>query len=357
MAGLGEGANWPAAFGLGQELAALPPDEGFAILEADWGKVHDDRARQQLLKAWFYAMPYPLHVRDHPRLLDALDLGMRDPSPAVQTWAVGYVAGLAFRDFSEDRAAYREWYRAHRGRPVAEVVVGSVRRFAAESARSVKSEALKRASLLDRSRNVFRDVPGARQAAIDAGLLRTLRRWAWSADAGSPPKDRRLAFAALAAFAQLQPPEEELRRVVLPLLDRQKPPEVRAAALSALEGRRNAWAMPPVLEVLAATLQEPHQQILLRRAAASTIASFEDPRAIPILIAVIEADGTREANYDVGYLGLGRLTRVPFDQAHDGAWWRRWWEQNKARYPEAARAITIPERMIRDGSVWVDQER
>lgn len=344
LAGLDEGANWPAAFGLGQELAALPPDEGFAILEANWGRVRDVRARQQLLKAWFYAMPYPLRVREHPRLLNGLDLGMRDPSPEVRGWATNYLSGLAFRDFSGDLKAYREWYRANRGRPVPEVVAESVRRFAAEAARSVKSEALERARRLDRSPNIFRDVPGARQAAIDAGLLRTLRRWAWSADAGSPPIDRRLASLALDAFGRLEPPEEELRRVVLPLLDRQKPPEVRAAAIEALGGKRNAWAMGVLSEALASALEEPDhgRRTLLLRRAASTIASLEDPRAIPILIAVLEADRTPDLTYDIGYFGLNPLTGVRFDLGHDGDWWRRWWEQNKARYPEAARAIAIP---------------
>src|SRR5689334_17861837 len=74
LAGLND-AGWRTAFGLGQELAALPGDEGFAILKANWEKVGSVEARQQLLKAWNFALPYPLHLRPHPRLLDVLDLG------------------------------------------------------------------------------------------------------------------------------------------------------------------------------------------------------------------------------------------------------------------------------------------
>jgi predicted esterase len=34
---------------------------------------------------------------------------------------------------------------------------------------------------------------------------------------------------------------------------------------------------------------------------------------------------------------------VRHDKSHDGAWWRAWWEQNKARYPDAVRDTPIPE--------------
>src|SRR5262249_9738270 len=139
LAGLNRG-DWRQAFAVGQALAALPPDEGFAILEANWGKIDKVEARQQLIKAWYFAMPYPLHVRRHPRLLDGMDLGMRDPSPEVREWAASYLGMLVFRDFAEDPQAYQDWYRANRGKPMGEVVAESVRRFAAEAARTVKSD-------------------------------------------------------------------------------------------------------------------------------------------------------------------------------------------------------------------------
>jgi hypothetical protein len=50
LAGLNE-ADWRAAFAIGQELAGLPGDEGFAILKANWEKIDNVAARQQLIKA------------------------------------------------------------------------------------------------------------------------------------------------------------------------------------------------------------------------------------------------------------------------------------------------------------------
>ena len=77
-------------------------------------------------------------------------------------------------------------------------------------------------------------------------------------------------------------------------------------------------------------------------AVAGTLATHDDPRVIPTMIAVIDADNTYDTVYGVGSFGLGRLTGVEYDESHDGAWWRRWWEKNRQRFPEAVRALEIP---------------
>jgi predicted esterase len=335
LAGLND-SNWRTAFAIGQELAALPPDEGFAILEANWKKVGKVEVRQQLLKAWVFAK--------HPRLLDGLDLGMRDPSPDVQKWATNYLNDVAFQDFSEDFPAYKDWYQANRDTPLPEVVVRSARRFAAEAARSVKRDAEKRARWLVRHGNVLRHMPEARRAMLDAGFLRTLERWASGATAQSPPEDIERVANAVNLIGQLKLGEAELRRVVVPLLARETPVAVRVAAIDALEGRHNAWAVDLVLDVLKGSLEEDGVRLrIFAWAAVRTLASFDDPRVIPTMIAVIDADNTYDTVYGVGYFGLGRLTGVEYDKAHDGAWWRRWWEKNKEKYPEVVRAVEIPE--------------
>ena len=60
------------------------------------------------------------------------------------------------------------------------------------------------------------------------------------------------------------------------------------------------------------------------------IAEFENPRAIPKLIKLIERDNTQNTIYGVGWFGLTPLTQVQFDKAHDGPWWRQWWAENRA---------------------------
>jgi predicted esterase len=75
---------------------------------------------------------------------------------------------------------------------------------------------------------------------------------------------------------------------------------------------------------------------------AQEIAELNDPRVIPMLIGIIEADGTYNTVYGVGYFGLSKLTGVRYEESHDGAWWRQWWEKNRARYPKDIAALEIP---------------
>jgi beta-lactamase regulating signal transducer with metallopeptidase domain len=65
--------------------------------------------------------------------------------------------------------------------------------------------------------------------------------------------------------------------------------------------------------------------------------------AIPALIGVIDADNSYDTIYGTGWFALTKITGVPYSPFHDGAWWRRWWEKNKVRYPESIRNTPIPE--------------
>ncbi|MEO1524945.1 MAG: protein kinase [Planctomycetota bacterium] len=80
---------------------------------------------------------------------------------------------------------------------------------------------------------------------------------------------------------------------------------------------------------------------------AMDIATTGDPRSIPVVIGAIDADNSYGTVYGLGYYALGfdkmrEITGVKYSPYHDGAWWRRWWEENKHRFPEAA-DIAIPE--------------
>jgi predicted esterase len=84
--------DWRTAFQTGLQLASLPPEEGFAILKENWEKIGPPDARQQMLKAWYFTLPYPLHPRNHPRLAEVLELGLHDKSLEVRQWAEEFSA-------------------------------------------------------------------------------------------------------------------------------------------------------------------------------------------------------------------------------------------------------------------------
>ena len=76
---------------------------------------------------------------------------------------------------------------------------------------------------------------------------------------------------------------------------------------------------------------------------AQTLGDAQYAFAIPAMIAMIDADNSYDTIYWVGYFGLSKITGVRYSPFHDGDWWRRWWAEHKADYPEAVRAIAIPE--------------
>lgn len=79
------------------------------------------------------------------------------------------------------------------------------------------------------------------------------------------------------------------------------------------------------------------------------IGRFQHPYAIPTLIGIIAADNSYDTIYGIGYFALGfsatlgSITQVEYSPYHDGAWWRRWWEKNKSRFPEEVQKIPIPD--------------
>ncbi len=245
------------AWAIGSKLAQLPPDEGFSLLKEHWDKLPRAETRQQLLSAWYHTEPYPLRPRNHPRLLDALDLGVRDRSPAVQNWAMRILRWVAFQDFAENLQAYEPWFQANRQKPLATVIAESVKRFVDEASLAKETKALNRAQLLSDNRATFRDVPVARQSAVDAGLLRILERWTTSgAKAGAPEVESELAEQALGVILLLKPDQPYLRRVVVPLLAKDQPIKLRAGALRALGDKQNTWAVDLLLDVLKRGLEE-----------------------------------------------------------------------------------------------------
>ena len=66
---------------------------------------------------------------------------------------------------------------------------------------------------------------------------------------------------------------------------------------------------------------------------AQEIFDRDGARAIPLLIGVIEADNSSSTLGCIGYHMLGNLANVEQNMFHDGAWWRRWWEAHKHKYP------------------------
>lgn len=322
--------GWPAAYALGAEIAELPPDEGLAVLRSAWAGIEDVATRQQILKAFALADP------PHARLADVLDLGARDREPKVRSWAWRYLGEVALRDFGADLAGYDAWRARFEGQPLDLVRRGSARELV-ERLGELSGPALA-AELRYLSR--LRSEGGELAASFDGvtrGLaLALVARWL------AGPHEVETRRDALAFAAKIDPGEEFLRREVLPRISSE--PEIASAACRALGETRASWAVDAMLELAATRVGQNSdgRADALLFAAGDALGAIGDPRAIPGVIALIDADETYATRYGLGYFGLSKLTGVDYDEAHDGAFWRRWWEENRARMPEGVRELDVP---------------
>jgi hypothetical protein len=336
LAGLTD--NWRTAFATGNALLELPPQQGFGILRDNWQHIEHVSSRQQIIKAFAFSVMQDLH----PHTMDVMHLGMMDESPDVQSWAMGYLKWIAFEDFSTDFAAYERWHSRHAGTSQRDVMITSFNDWVQQltagnpSAYSVLSET----SLLS-----LRDQAFMREAARDSDVQEILETIVQAGVArNANPQQRTRAEHALQRIGEIKPDEHYMRRVVLPIVEMQPASPLTSAALFSLEGERHAWAGSFIMEKL--------QQVVLDSERDATgnvftmarvLSSYRDPAVIPELIALIAADNSYTTVYGIGWFGLNPLTGVAYDEAHEGEWWKQWWENNRQRYPEHVRSMDIPE--------------
>ncbi|HEX8522108.1 MAG TPA: HEAT repeat domain-containing protein [Tepidisphaeraceae bacterium] len=314
--------NWRKSFSVGNELVNLPPETGWSLLAANWKNIKSESARQQILKAFDFA--------HHPHLLDVLDLGMNDSAPKVRAWAVGYLGAFAFADFAEDSGAYPSWRGKTKGRGLYEVTRESALAWIerANSARPDQVPSLASAV----NANDLRKMPAVQKALVDAGVRELCLKWVTE-----NPKNQKVVRAANDVLLAVPIDETFAREKVLPLIAKDQPAEVRLVGVRCLGRAGGKWALEPLVEVLKEAQRAKDRLLIWDTAQA--LAAIGDARAIPSMIEVIAADNTYDTVYGVGYFGLGGMTGVKYDEKHDGAWWKAWWEREKKRYPEAVQRM------------------
>jgi hypothetical protein len=303
------GADWRQAFAVGQRLATLPPNTGFTILQTNWSSITNDSARQQLLKAFQFAA--------HERLPAVLDLALNDHSPEVQSWALNYLKDVALQDFTSDYSAAKVWTAAHRDSTLAAAISDAVWQVASSLPNLRGNQLLAQLGLLNSAKQYLSKFP---EALAPSGLSHMLGNITHG-------DDPRAATHALKAASGLPLGDAWWREFALPLLSQTQPWEVTEATAAVLGRSGSEWALQPLLATLTESVYATNRNSSF--ALPTSLAKLKSPKAIPTMIALIEADNTYNTVYGIGYFGLGKLTGVAYNEKHDGAWWRQWWESNK----------------------------
>lgn len=295
--------GWEDGFYFGKELAELPSPVGYMILRNNWNKGSSIESRKQMFKGFVFD--------SHPDTLLVLNLGMRDPDPSMQAWAMDYLNDIAFQSFADDYKAYLDWFNKYKSMPYAEV---------------------KRKSLTEALDKVLA-MPDDGLDAFVAGLEPGTR----TVSLEDYPKITQIIDRLIARPVLSDGSVEMLARL---LKVKSVTPSYRTGVLDKL-----AASYEPQSNVLIclARAHEPgtFERLLPLATAASTSSTVEtlglydglirtgDPRALPAAIGLLDKaneDQTMRITDALGnYLGFREAHREP-------AWWKAWWQRNEARY-------------------------
>lgn len=330
----------PAVVALFRKLTGADADAGYNALREAWPTLRSSDVRIQALLAFANARPDVLgtNARDrlHPALVDVLNLGARDPHAGVQSQALRLLRQIAFKDFADDYGLYEPWFKQHAGQDANEVLIASVEAFVKDAAPKRGDDARQVVDFLDENAALLNEFGAARAAAIQAGYARLLRDWLTS--------DQVTMQAAMRLSGRIQLGEAEMRDTILPLIKAPHSAPLRAWAIASLGDAKATWAIDDLLAVLDAARGDPDELRSVLSPMARALGAMGEARAIPALIAAMEAEGSPAGAGVVGAQGLSPLTGVRQVEGRDAKWWRGWWERNRARYGPAAEAIAVPPR-------------
>lgn len=334
------------AFVIGPELLLLDPDKGLEIVQKAWPKITVPEVKTGLLKA--FAFSKPLQPKKHPKVLQVLDLGMRDSDPEIQSYAAAYVKEYSKEDFGGNYKAYASWYTGFGSKSPEEVLQLSQSRVTEGLAKQIAAfeTAMKKGDLQE-AQNFAGDL-----GEIESPFAIPTLIGAIEAD-NSYDTIYGIGYFGLSKITDVSySPYHDgpWWRRWWEKNKSQYPKEVQQREIPEFPKTANGKAHKPFpedMDTLAGKLAYFSQ---LQSGGPTTlwdwagqVAEHKDPAAIPFMIGVIDADNTYNTVYGVGYFGLGRLTGVKYAQSHDGTWWRNWWEENKSKYSKEVQAIEIPD--------------
>jgi predicted esterase len=326
-------------FAAATKLSRVKGDTGYFALRSAWERIESAQVRGQLLRALVNARESANDTFDGPRLkprtIDALHLGVRDPSALVQAGALQALRPIAFEDFAEDFPRYAAWYEKAKGRDANVVLRESISAWVARAMNAQGDDVRRMVDFVDENGSMLKQIPLARQAAIDAGWTKLLERWLL-ADTTSMQQAMRMVTGFPLA-------RRELEETILPMTGKDKHPALRAWAVTVLGDARSAWALESLLKTLEETRDDQRAMGALLSPLCRALGTIGDARAIPSLIAAMEVDGTSAGMMTIGTFGLSPMTGVKQTGERDAAWWRGWWLKNRDRFGPVAAKLEVPD--------------
>ena len=270
-----------------------------------------------------------LHGAMHAGLLIALDLGMRDEDAAIRRSAEVLLSGVACDDFRGDPDRYEQWRAGIQASTLDGVVAASARLGLERLTRLASRPSQPDPESVAESRLEFgrlewglakaMEHPATRREVLATGVLERLEEWITR---GNEVK----AETAMYFVGVLDPGEEWVKRVVVPLIQEPGDGDRRLAAIRASN-------VPWALQYVAPCLRDTNSLVV--REAAQSLGWSGNPAAAVELIAALRFHESQGRGRAVGRLihqGLEALSDVPRESYRDSNWWFEWWERNRTRF-------------------------
>ncbi len=317
------------------KLGAMNADDGWAFMEKTWGTLNTIDEKEQFLSI--------VASSGHTFTHKGLHLGVQDPSPKIQLCAIDAASSIALFEVAEDLERYAAWYAEYEGQTLDNVLAASLHRMAKEIESARQQQDYRRLSMHLRCVDDMYDVrdgelsEAIETAVVESGLAISIIEIIEEGTGDYGPSD--IHRNAREAIRRLPLEDAFVQQHVVPLLENVNSYQI-GAATSLIERVKADWATDALMNCIVRL--DPADRGSPISAVAGALAEQESYRAIPTMIAVIESDNTYETVNGVGYFGLGKLTGVKYDESHDGAWWRAWWQKNYQRFNLSDADAEIP---------------
>jgi predicted esterase len=307
-----------------RDLLEIDPEIGFLALKDSWKQVRSPEAKTALLNTFLASA--------NPHLVEITYLGATDANFNVQNFALNVAESICFRSFTDDYNAYLTWYKTAQARPLTQVLNEGIEEYVKRYKQADDgTRELLLSQLVNRNFSATTRIAKARRKAVlESGLMDALAK---GMEPVSPLNLQQLSFQLCRG---LRPNEAFLRKVILPLCRKDQLVTTRMQAIGLLGAPENSWAVPELLKM---AVEEYPDQLFFNFG--QVLGMIGDAQAIPTLIALLDADNTRESALSIGSV-LAQITGVFVNEAHDAAWWKNWYNKNRLRLPENLRDTPLP---------------
>ncbi len=300
-----DNSQWFVGSNIGVQMSQLPDNRAYEILQQCWPEIAPS-VRCQMLKG--FTPGFGINELN-ANYMEILELGIKSEESQVRSFASGYLENLVFEKISNGEE-FDRWKTNNGGKSPADITKALGKQFLKDLD---TMDALEFESRVEPIVKRIESSKQLKQFLLDAGIVDKLAKRI---------ENEQISFAHRHTTSLLQ---------TLPIPNK----------LMDLAIEKDLQRLVADWESFAKTGKK--SLAFQKWGVAMNLGMTKNLNIIPTVIALIDADNTYQTVYGFGYFALKDVTGVAYSKHHDGAWWKRWWEENRDSMPAHLRNQDIPE--------------